>query len=79
MGDYKNLIVYQKAYKLAIDIHKESVKFPREEKYGLTGQIRRPSRSVCANLAESCRRRKYKAYFLSKLSDAESENTETEV
>ena len=79
MGDYKDLIVYQKVYKLAMDIHKESMKFPREEKYGLTDQIRRSSRSVCTNLAESYRRRKYKAHFLSKLSDSESENTETEV
>ena len=79
MGDYKDLIVFQKAYKLAMDIFEESKKFPPEERYSLTDQIRRASRSVCANLAEAYRKRKYKAHFLSKLSDSETENTETEV
>jgi len=79
MGDYKDLIVYQKAYKLAMDIFNMSKKFPYEEKYSLTSQIRRSSRSVCANFAEAYRRRKYRAHFLSKLNDCETENTETEV
>jgi four helix bundle protein len=79
MGDYKDLIVYQKAYKLAMDIFEVSKKFPPEEKYSLTDQIRRSSRSVCANLAEGYRKRRYPAHFLSKLSDSETENTETEV
>ena len=79
MGDYKDLIVYQKAHKLAMDIFRLSKEFPKEEKYSLTDQIRRSSRSVCANLAEAYRRRKYKAHFVSKLTDCESENTETEV
>ncbi|TMI92441.1 MAG: four helix bundle protein [Bacteroidetes bacterium] len=79
MGDYKDLIVFKKAYKLAMDIFEESKKFPPEEKFSLTDQIRRTSRSVCTNLAEAYRKRKYKAYFISKLSDSETENTETEV
>ncbi len=79
MGDYKDLIVFQKAYKLAMDIFEESKKFPSEEKFSLTDQIRRASRSVCTNLAESYRKRRYKAHFISKLSDSETENTETEV
>lgn len=79
MGDYKDLVVYQKAYKLAMDIFHITKAFPKEEKYSLSDQIRRSSRSVCANLAEAYRRRKYKARFLSKLTDTETENTETEV
>ncbi len=73
------MIVYQKAYKLAMDIFRISKKFPTEEKYSLTDQIRRSSRSVCANFGEAYRRRKYKPHFLSKLTDCEAENTETEV
>jgi four helix bundle protein len=79
MGDFKDLIVYQKAYQLAMEIFHISKRFPAEEKYSLTDQIRRSSRSVCTNLAEAYRRRKYKAHFLSKLTDCESENSETEV
>jgi four helix bundle protein len=79
MGDYKDLIVYQKAYKLTMDIFEASKKFPPEEKYSLTDQIRRSSRSVCANLAEGYRKRRYPAHFVSKLSDSEIENTETQV
>jgi four helix bundle protein len=79
MGDYKDLIVYQKAYKLAMDIFETSKKFPPEEKFSLTDQIRRSSRSVCANLAEGYRKRRYPAHFVLKLSDSETENTETQV
>lgn len=79
MGDFKDLIVYQKAYKLAKDIHLASRNFPPEENYSLTDQIRRSSRSVCVNLAEAYRKRRYKAHFISKLSDSESENAETVV
>jgi len=78
MGDYKDLIVFQKAYKLAMDIFEASKKFPPEEKYSLTDQIRRSSRSVCRNLVEY-RRRKYRPYFISKLTDSETENSETQV
>jgi len=79
MGDYKDLIVFKKAYKLAMDLFEETKKFPSEEKFSLTDQIRRSSRSVCTNFAEAYRKRRYKAHFLSKLSDSETENTETEV
>lgn len=79
MGDYKDLLGYQKAYALAIKIYHISKKFPPEEKFSLTDQIRRSSRSVCTNLAEAYRRRRYKDYFISKLNDSETENTETEV
>ncbi len=54
-------------------------RFPPEEKYSLTDQIRRSSRSVCTNIAEAYKRRRYKDYFISKLNDSETENTETEV
>ena len=79
MGDFKDLIVYKKAYKLAMDIFEVSKKFPPEEKFSLTDQIRRSSRSVCANLAEGYRKRRYPAHFVSKLSDSQTENTETQV
>ncbi|MFN8243658.1 MAG: four helix bundle protein [Ferruginibacter sp.] len=79
MGDFKDLIVYKKAYQLAKDIHLISRQFPPEERYSLTDQLRRSSRSVCANLAEGYRKRRYKAHFLLKLSDAEGENAETSV
>ncbi|MEI9944903.1 MAG: four helix bundle protein [Chitinophagaceae bacterium] len=79
MGDYKDLIAYQKAYKLGMDIFEVSKKIPPEEKYSLTDQVRRSSRSVCANLAEAYRKRRYPAHFISKLSDSETENTETQV
>ena len=79
MGDYKDLIGYQKSYALAMDIFEISKKFTVEEKYSLTDQIRRSSRSVCANLAEAYRKRRYPAHFVAKLSDAETENAETQV
>lgn len=79
MGTYRDLLAFQKAYDLAMKIFVISKTFPKEEIYSLTNQIRRSSRSVCANLVESYRRRRYKDYFISKLSDAETENAETEV
>ncbi len=79
MGHYKKLLAYQKAYKLAMDIFIFSRNFPAEEKYSLTSQIRRSSRSVCCNLGEAYRRRKYQSHFLSKLTDCLSENTETDI
>jgi four helix bundle protein len=75
--DYRDLKVYQKAFELAINIHNETKSFPEDEKYSLTTQIRRSSRSVCSNLAEGYRKRRYRNYFISKLVDADSENTET--
>ena len=79
MGHYKELLAYKKAYELAMNIFQTTKQFPSEEKYSLTDQIRRSSRSVCANLAEAYRRRRSKDYFISKLNDAETENTETQV
>lgn len=79
MGYYKDLLAYKKAYELAMEIFVLSKKFPPEEKYSLTDQVRRSSRSVCANIAEAYRRKRYKDYFTSKLCDAETENAETQV
>ena len=76
---YKNLIAYQKAFSLAMKIFKITKKFPKEERFGLTDQMRRSSRSVCTNLAEGYRKRRYEAHFVSKLTDADMENTETPV
>jgi len=79
MATYKDLLIYIKAFELAMNIFEISKRFPKEEMYSLTDQIRRSSRSVCANFAEAYGRRKYPAHFMSKLTDADSENTETEV
>ena len=76
---FKDLIVYQKAYKLAMEIFEISKKFPKEEKYSLTDQIRRSSRSVTTCIAESWARRRYVKSFVSKLVDALGEENETEV
>ena len=76
---YKDLIVYQKAFNLAMKIFNISKRFPKEERYSLTDQIRRSSRSVATCIAESYRKRNYEAYFVSKLSDADMENSETQV
>lgn len=75
MSDYKDLLAYKKVFKLAMDIFEITKRFPKEETYSLTDQIRRSSRSVCANFAEAYRRRKYPAHFLSKLADSDTENT----
>ena len=79
MGDNKDLLAFKKAYALAMEIFIITKNFPSEEKFSLTDQIRRSSRSVCTNIAEAYRRRRYKDYFISKLNDAETENAETEV
>src|SRR6478672_3088517 len=79
MGDYRTLLAYQKAFGLAMKIYSTSRKFPSEEKYGLTAQIRNSSRSVCANIVEAYKRRRYKDYYISKLNDSETENAETQV
>jgi len=76
---YKNLIVYQKAYKQAFDIFEISKDFPKEEKYSLTDQIRRSSRSIVVNIAESWAKRLYVKAFINKISDALGEEHETEV
>ena len=79
MGYYKDLLAFKKGYELALEIFELSKKFPSEERYSLTDQFRRSSRSVCSNLVEAYRRRRFKDYFISKLNDAESENAETQV
>jgi len=74
-----NLMAYQKSFELAIGIFEVSKSFPSEERYSLTDQIRRSSRAVCANLAEGYSKRRYTAHFISKMTDANMENTETQV
>jgi four helix bundle protein len=75
---HEELDVYKMAYDGAMHIFELTKRFPREEVYSLTDQIRRSSRSVCANLAEAWRKRRYEGSFLSKLCDAESEAAETQ-
>ena len=74
----KDLIAYQKAFEQAMRIFELSKRFPHEERYALTGQIRRSSRSVCMNLSEAWAKRRYEAHFVSKLTDSDGENSETE-
>ena len=74
----KELIVYQKAYQLAMTVFELTRTFPPEERYALTGQIRRSSRSVCLNLREAWAKRRYEAHFISKLTDCDGENSETD-
>jgi four helix bundle protein len=74
----KDLEVYKKAYLLAMEIFDISRSFPPEERYSLTGQIRRCSRSVCQNLQEAWAKRRYAAHFISKITDCDGENSETE-
>lgn len=76
---FRDLKVYQLAYQLALEIFRASKAFPPEEKYSLTAQIRRSSRSVPANIAEGYRKRQYEKMFVSKLADVEGEATETQV
>ncbi|WP_333876622.1 four helix bundle protein [Flavobacterium sp.] len=77
--DFRELLAYQKAFSLAMEIYTISKSFPSEEKYSLTDQIRRSSRSVCANIAEAYRKRRYVNHFISKLTDSDGENSETNV
>jgi four helix bundle protein len=77
--NFKELRVYQGAMDAAMKVFELTKSFPAEEKYALVDQIRRSSRSVCANLAEAWRKRRYHAAFVAKLSDAESEACETQV
>jgi four helix bundle protein len=76
---YKELKVYINAFQAAMEIFHKTKYFPRSETYSLVDQMRRSSRSVCSNLAEAWRKRRYKAAFIAKLSDAESEACETQV
>jgi four helix bundle protein len=74
----KDLLVYRKAFEVAMEVFKVTKRFPAEERYALTGQIRRSSRSVCNNLREAWAKRRYEAHFLSKLTDCDGESGETD-
>ena len=76
---HKDLQVYQSAFQVALEIYQISKSFPPEEKYSLTDQIRRSSRSVCSNTAEAFRKKRYPKSFIAKLSDSEGEAAETQV
>jgi four helix bundle protein len=73
-----SVTVYTKAYEMAMRIFEASKRFPTQERYALIGQIRRSSRSVCMNLREAWAKRRYAAHFLSKLTDCDGENSETD-
>jgi four helix bundle protein len=75
---FQDLLAYKKSFILSMEIFEVSKKFPSEEKYSLTDQIRRSSRSVSANIAEASRKIRYQKHFVSKLSDSDSENAETQ-
>ncbi|PYS59859.1 MAG: diversity-generating retroelement protein bAvd family protein [Acidobacteria bacterium] len=74
----KDLNVYKAAYELAMKVFALSKRFPPEEKFALTSQIRRSSRSICLNLREAWAKRRYEAHFISKLTDCDGENGETD-
>ena len=76
---YKELEVYKLSYRMALEIFEETKRFPKDEKYSLTDQIRRSSRSVSANIGESWGKRMYRSHFVSKLSDSYMEAYETQV
>lgn len=75
---HRDLDVYRRAFAVAMDIYERTRSFPEHERFGLTSQIRRSSRSVCSNLCEAWRKRRYDAAFVAKLSDAEAEAAETQ-
>jgi four helix bundle protein len=76
---HSDLVVFQNSFDVAVRINEFSINFPSEEKYSLTDQIRRSSRSVAANIAEAFRKRRYPKSFISKLTDSEGEAAETQV
>jgi len=78
-GSFRDLTVYKKAFAFALRIFEITKKFPHEEKFELTDQIRRSSRSVCRAIGEGYRKRQYPRHFSAKISDADMENTETQV
>ena len=78
IGSVRELNVYQLAFNTAMEIFKISENFPKKEQYSLTDQIRRSSRSICSNLAEAWRKRKYNAVFINKLTDCSQEAAETQ-
>jgi four helix bundle protein len=79
IDSYKDLHVYQNALDAAMKVFELTKRFPKEEKYSRVDQMRRSSRSVCANIAEAWRKRRYEGAFISKLSDSETEACETQV
>jgi four helix bundle protein len=79
LGGFRDLKVYHLAFRLAMEIYQESKKFPVEEKYSLTDQIRRASRSVAGNIGEGYRKKQYPKMFVSKMADADGEATEVQV
>ncbi len=74
----QDLLAYKKSFALAMNIFEVSKSFPKEEKYSLTDQIRRSSRSVTANISEAYRKRRFPKHFISKLTDSDAENSETQ-
>lgn len=79
MGSLRDLTVYKKAFGLAMEIFHICKSFPVEERFSLPDQVRRSSRSVCTNLGEGYRKRRYPAHFIAKISDTDSENNETQI
>ena len=79
MERFKSLKAYEFAFAQANEVFEWSKFLPKEENFGLSSQIRRSSRAVCSNIAEGYRKRIYRAYFISKLTDADAENSETSV
>jgi four helix bundle protein len=79
MNDFTELLAYKKSFDLAMDIYEVTKSFPKEEQFSLTDQIRRCSRSVCAQFAEAYRKRSYQKHFISKMTDCDAENAETQV
>lgn len=77
--NYRELRVYQTAFRLAMKIFELTKNFPAEERFSMVDQMRRSSRAVCSNMAEAWRKRRYKAHFVSKLTDCEGEADETRV
>lgn len=78
-GGFRDLKVYQLAFQLAMEIYEDTKKFPVEERYSLTDQVRRSSRSVPSNIAEGYRKKRYPKMFVNKMADADGEATETQV
>ena len=78
LNSAKDLEVYKKAYVVAMRVFEVSKGFPSEERYAFTGRVRRSSRSVCLNLREAWAKRRYEAHFVSKLTDCDGENSETD-
>lgn len=78
IGSAKELKVYKEAYALSMEIYEFSKHWPKDERYSLTDQIRRSSRSVCGNIREAWAKRRYRAHFISKITDSDGENSETD-